>query len=182
MPEQQLLCPLTWDAAPKINFLTHTTWAEAVTLRYSLLFSPQCGTHVLLGEYASQVCTFAKKSEGTLSGHHPSLCSLIILAFFLPNIEVSLSRSVSFTSLPFSPLQWFDVPNHFQPWTPHERQQALAVIGCWKNGRGRGQKTRRGGTLEKGKRGRSREERRLNEKRDEASALLVHIFKVPCYH
>lgn len=77
--------------------------------------------------------TFVFETESTtFSGRHPLLCSLVILAFFLPNIEVNSSCPVSFASLPFSPLQWFDVPNHFQPRTPHERQQALAIIGCWK--------------------------------------------------
>lgn len=33
-----------------------------------------------------------------------------------------------FPSSPF----WFDVPNHFQLWTPHERHQALAITGCRK--------------------------------------------------
>lgn len=73
------------------------------------------------------------------------------LIMFINNISIlsskyrsQLSRSVSFTSLPFSSLQWFDVPNHFQPWTPHERQQALSVIGCWKNERGRERTEKRG--------------------------------------
>lgn len=143
----------------KINFLTHTTCLhvklrglKAVTLWYSLLFSFECGTSTNESYCActsTHICGRQKEKEAErlFSGHHPLLRSLIILAFFSSKYRShSLSCSVSFTSLPFSSLQWFDVPNHFQPWTPHERQQALAVIGCWKNERGRGQK--RGETLE----------------------------------
>lgn len=66
-----------------------------------------------------------------LHGLRPLSCSLLIFPLFLPNIAVSSSCSASFTSLPILSLR-FDVQNHFQPWTPHERQQALAITGCRK--------------------------------------------------
>lgn len=119
---------------------------------------------------AMHICVRQKQKESS-SGHHPLLRSLIILAFFLPNIEVSLSRSVSFTSLSFSSLQWFDVPNHFQPWTPHERQQALAIIGCWKNERGRGQ--RRGETLKKKRGGQGRNGDRIRSVPISRSRVII---------
>lgn len=83
----------------------------------------------------------------------------------------SLSHSESFTSLPSPSLRWFDVPNHFQPWPPHERQQALAVIGCWKNEWERGQE--RGKTVEKKRGGQGRNgEWTKRETRPQSSSFL----------
>lgn len=64
----------------------------------------------------------------------------MFLASFLPNIEINLLIRLLHLPPLFSSLVRFDGPNHFQPWAAHERQQALAVIGCWKNKWKRGQK------------------------------------------
>lgn len=100
----------------------------------------------------------------------------MILAFLPPNIEVHLCCrcSHSSTSRSVSSLRRFDVYNHSQPWTPHERQQPLAIIGCCRSEPGRGWGW---GSLKyrKRKRGRSGEEWRWNNKGDEALLVVIPI-------
>lgn len=126
-----------------------TPSTQSVTLWYSYCLS--------LGAGHLQVCVCGqrKKRQRFLGGHHPLSGSLIILVFFLPNIEVSLSCYVSCTHCPVFSLHWFDVSNHLQLWRPHETQQALAVIGCWKKEGERGQEKRGDAKKERGSQGRS---------------------------